>query len=379
MAGALDDIKITGVVGFTHTTHRKKYIGRNARKDVHGAQATEPVVRIYTDRELDGVGFGSATADQANGIIGKSLAEIWDSKFGVRSALGRADHALYDLVAKALERPAWSLMGGGGPAWVPVYDTSLYFSDLLPEHASLGADRLLREFEEGLTQGFTAFKVKVGRGARWMDAESGLARDIEVVQRLARAAPPGVKLMADANDQFGFETACRFLDAVGEHLWFLEEPFPESVEQGRALRLWILRNGLETLLADGESQHDPEALLALARAGGVDVLQPDIRALGLLLQWRLGQELSGLPGLQLAPHCWGSYLGTFMMLQLARGIDCVMTCEIDRMASDLFDDSSWVLSSGCIHVPDQPGCGPVLREDVFRNKYLPGAWQVGTI
>jgi D-galactarolactone cycloisomerase len=379
MTSALDDIKITGVVGFTHTTHRKKFIGRNAKKDVHGTKATEPVIRIFTDHELDGVGFGGATPTQAHGIIGKSLAEVWDSQLGACSALGRADHALYDLVGKALGRPAWSLMGGAGPAWVPVYDTTLYFNDLLPEHAQQGVGRLLQEFEEGLTHGFMAFKVKVGRGARWMDAESGLARDVEVVKRLARAAPPGVKLMADANDQFGLETACRFLDAVGEYLWFLEEPFQESPEQGRALRAWVMRNGLKTLLADGESEHDPAALLALARAGGADVLQPDIRALGLSLQWRLGQDLSSLPGVHLAPHCWASYLGTFKMLQLARGIDCVMTCEIDRMTSDLFDDANWLLANGCVYVPDEPGCGLVLREDVFRRKYLPGAWRVGTI
>ena len=212
-----------------------------------------------------------------------------------------------------------------------------------------------------------------------MDAESGLARDVEVVRQLAKAAPTGVKLMADANDQFGPETARRFLGEVGQHLWFLEEPFPESVEQGRTLRDWATRSGLDTLLADGESEHDPAVLLAIAQAGGLDVLQPDIRALGLSLQWRLGRDVSSLPGVRLAPHCWGSYLGTFKMLQLARGSGEVMTCEIDPMTSDLFDDSDWGLKNGCMHVPDLPGCGLVLREDVFQRKYLPTAWRVGTV
>jgi D-galactarolactone cycloisomerase len=378
MTSLLDDIRIVGVTGFAHTTYRRKFIGRNAKKGVHGRQATEPVIRIFTDHEIDGVGFGRLTPTEARGIIGKSLAEIWNPEAGAGCALGRADHAVYDLVGKALGRPAWSLMGAMGPAWVPVYDTTLYFSDLFPEYAKHGVGRLVEEFEDGLRQGFTAFKIKVGRGARWMDAESGLARDVEVVQRLARAAPRGVRLMADANDQFGFETARRFLGEAGEHLWFLEEPFPESVDQGRALRAWATRNGLKTLLADGESQRDPDALLAIARAGGLDVLQPDIRALGLSLQRKLARDLTGLPGLHLAPHCWGSYLGTFEMLQLARGIGNVMTCEVDPMTSDLFDDSDWVLRNGCISVPDRPGCGLVLREDVFLRKYLPAAWRVGT-
>lgn len=374
----LDDIRITAVIGFAHRTWRGKFIGRNAKKDVHGIEAVEPAVRIHTDHGIDGIGFGRITQAEANALVGKSLADIWQPGQGMESPLGRADHALFDLVGKALGQPAWELMGGSGDAWVPVYDTTLYFSDLLPEHADRGIARLVEEMESGLEQGHRAFKIKVGRGARWMDAGSGLARDIEVVKTLARAAPPGVQFMADANDQYGLETACRFLAEVGQHLAFLEEPFPESVEDGLALRTWIADHGLDVLLADGESEHDPEKLFELARAGGLDVLQPDIRALGLSLQWRLGRIMDQLPGAHLAPHCWGSYLGTYKMLQLARGVGEILTCELDPMTSDLFDDSEWRLREGRIHVPDRSGCGLILNEEVFRRQYLPAAWVVGT-
>lgn len=374
----LDDIRITAVIGFIHRTTRGKFIGRNAKKEVHGIEAVEPAVRIHTDHGIDGIGFGRITQAEANALIGKSLADIWQPGQGMESPLGRADHALFDLVGKALGLPAWELMGGGENAWVPVYDTTLYFSDLLPEHAGRGIARLVEEMEYSLDQGHRAFKIKVGRGARWMDAVSGLARDIEVVNTLARAAPSGVQFMADANDQYGLETARRFLGEIGEHLAFIEEPFPESIEHGLALRTWISDRGLGVLLADGESEHDPKVLFDLARAGALDVLQPDIRALGLSLQWRLGQVMAQLPGAHLAPHCWGSYLGTYKMLQLARGVGEILTCELDPMHSDLFDDAEWALRDGRIHVPDRPGCGLHLREDVFRSKYLPAAWVVGT-
>jgi L-alanine-DL-glutamate epimerase-like enolase superfamily enzyme len=380
MTSALRDIKVAGVAGFTHTTHRSKLIGCNAKKGVHGQDSTEPVLRIYADNGLDGIGFGGrVTADDAQAIVGRSLAELWDAKVGATTLLRRADHALYDLVGKVLGEPVWRLLGGEGPEWVPVYDTTLYFSDLLPEYAQRGANRLVEEFEEGLARGHTEFKLKVGRGARWMDAKSGFARDVEVVRRLARAAPAGVKLMADANDQFGVDNARRFLGEVGEHLRFLEEPFPESIEDGRALRQWIVDNGMHTLLADGETQHDPQLLLEVARGGGVDVVQPDIRALGISLQRKVAHDVAALPNVQFAPHCWGSYLGTFMMLMVARGVRNVMTCEIDAMTSDLFDDSAFVLQNGRMRVPDAPGCGLSLHEDVFRRKYLPHAWRVGTV
>lgn len=379
MSDVLADIRVIGVVGFSHTTQRRKFIGRNAKKDVHGDQATEPVVRIYTDAGLDGIGFGRITAVEAQGLLGRSLAQIWRPECGMFSSLGRADHALYDLVGKALRQPAWKLLGGEGPAAVPVYDTTLYFSDLLPEHANRGVARLVEELEDGLEQGHRAFKVKVGRGARWMDHAAGLARDIQVVTELARAAPPGVQLMADANDQYGLETARRFLGEVGGHLAFLEEPFPESASDGRALRQWIAENGLATRLADGESEHDPNALYALGDEGGLDILQPDIRALGLSLQRRLAYDLDAHPRLSLAPHCWGSYLGTYKMLQLARGVPGIVSCEMDSMVSDLFDDSEWRLRDGRITVPEHAGAGLRVREDVFHDKYLPAAWQVGRL
>ena len=374
---SLESIRITSVEGFTHTTRRGKFIGRNAKKDVHGDVATEPVVRIRTDQGVDGVGFGRITSAEAVGLLGKTLDELWDPEPRMASSLGRADHALYDLVGKALGMPAWRLLGGGGPEWVPVYDTTLYFSDLLPEHSSRGVGRLVEELEAGLAAGFRAFKVKVGRGARWMDPKAGLARDVAVVRALAKAAPAGVRLMADANDQYGPCTARRFLAEVGGHLEFLEEPFQESLEEGLALREWIRDRGLSTRLADGESQHDPTILRELGEGGGLDVLQPDIRALGLTLQCHPGRSVVGHGRLSLAPHCWGSYLGTFKMLQLARGVADVATCEVDPMTSDLFDDSAWTLRDGRMRVPDVPGCGLVVREDVYLEKYLPTAWRVG--
>lgn len=377
MTNLLDDIRIVGVLGFTHSTSRNKFIGKNARRDDHGSTATEPVVRIVTDHGLHGIGFGRVGPHEAQGLIGRSLSELWHPKVGTRSSLGRADHALYDLVGKALDLPIWQLLGAHGPAAVPVYDTTLYFHDLLPEHASRGVGRLVDEIEQGLELGFRQFKVKVGRGARWMDVQDGFRRDIEVIKALAKAAPTGTRFMADANNQFGPEDTRRFLGEVGEHIFFIEEPFPENLEDGRELKKWMTDGQIDVLLADGETEHDPEKLFDLADQGGLDVLQPDIRALGISVQSQLAHSISSHPRLELAPHCWGSYLGTFKMLQLARGAPGILTCEIDPMTSSLFDDSLWKIRDGSVVVPEAPGTGLKVREDVFRREHLPNAWRVG--
>jgi L-alanine-DL-glutamate epimerase-like enolase superfamily enzyme len=376
----LEHVKVTGALGFKHVTKRRKLIGKNAKKDVHGDEGYENVFRLCTSEGVDGIGFGNVTAKQAQALIGLSLADLWrNARDAGAPSLGRADHALFDVSGKLLGKPAWALMGGRGSEWAPVYDTSLYFADLLPEHEHRGVARLIDELDEGLRAGHRHFKMKVGRGARWMEPEAGLARDIEVVRALTDHAGPGYSFMADANDQYGVETTKRFLDAVGDRLAFAEEMFPEDTDQCRAMREWIGALGLSVKLADGESEHDPAKHAHYARSGALDVLQPDIRALGLTLQCALSNGIADLPDVKIAAHNWGSYLGTFKMLQLARGIPNFLIAELDRSYSDLFDDSEWELRDGAMRVPDSPGCGLRFSETVFRERYLPKAWTVGAI
>jgi L-alanine-DL-glutamate epimerase-like enolase superfamily enzyme len=373
----LRHLKVRCVLGFRHVTKRAKFIGKNAKKDVHGDLSFENVIRIYTDEGLCGTGFGNISIERAHEIIGRSVGELWEDHPDSSLGLGRADHALFDITGKAIGKPAWQFMGGAGPSRVPVYDTSIYFSDLLPQYLGCGVRRLIEELEDGIERGHRAFKIKVGRGARWMPLEEGLARDIEIVRTLSDFAGPGIRLMADANNQFGSDTARRFLDAVGDRLFFVEELFPEDANTYLEIRDWMSRRGLVTKLADGETEHDPQVLAHLARVGALDILQPDIRALGLRLQCALSTEISGLPEVTIAAHNWGSYLGTFKMLQLGRGIGNFLFAELDETRSDLFDDSEWELSEGTMGVPNTPGCGLRVREEVFRARYLPAAWLVG--
>ena len=65
--------------------------------------------------------------------------------------------------------PSWSLIGDAGPEWVGVYDGSIYFADLIPEHAGRGVARILEEVDDGIERGHRAFKIKVGRGFKWME------------------------------------------------------------------------------------------------------------------------------------------------------------------------------------------------------------------
>ncbi len=376
-----DELKrcvITKITGFRHVCQRPRFVGKNSHLDDHGRTTTDHVLRIMTDRGVEGIGVGNVTPEVARRAVGHSLDEFWSADRKVVSPLGRADHALYDLIGKALGVPAWKFLGGEGPEWVPIYDGSIYFDDLQPEFADRGVARVVEEVQAGLDAGHRAFKIKVGRGFKWMEKEAGFRRDVEVMRAVRKLVGPKVRLMVDANNAFDLDGTMRWLDAVDDDLFFVEEMFPERVEDDLKLKAYLKAKGRSTLVADGESAREVGHFDPYLKAGAMDVLQADIRAFGLTLLWELSRRAtaSGHSAV-LAPHNWGSFLGVYMMVVLGRGIPNLLMAEEDTSSSDLFDVSAFVKKEGLMKVPDTPGCGLVLREDVFESKYRKEAWTVG--
>ena len=110
-----------------------------------------------------------------------------------------------------------------------------------------------------------------------MEPEVGLARDIEVVRAIRAHVDPDVKLMVDSNNGYDLDTTKRFLEEADVEFFFVEEMFPESVEEDLELKRWIQARGWETLVADGESARDIEHFTPYIARAAFDVLQGDIR------------------------------------------------------------------------------------------------------
>lgn len=373
----LAEHRIARVRGFHYRAPRPKFVGKNSHLDDHGAEVHDDVVVLTTDSGVEGFGSGRLQREAAAALIGKPLDALWRGEAGSIGGLGRSDQALFDLVGKILDRPAWALMGGRGDEWTNVYDGSIYFNDLRDESAERGVGRLLDEVESGLEAGFRAFKIKVGRGFRWMEKDAGFRRDVEVVRRIRAQVGPDVALMVDANNGFTPDEARRWLSEVGDtRLTFVEEMFPEAVDDDRALREFLRERGWDTLVADGESADRPEHFTPYLDAGVLDVLQPDIRAFGLSLQWALARELEQRRSpARLAPHNWGSHLGGFMQLTLARACPEVIWVEIDRARSTLFDADGYDLRNGRMRAPRTPGCGLVLRATPSGDDAVTDVWE----
>jgi len=352
---SLADHRIHQVEPLTVRTRYPRVVGRNARLGSHGSGFETTAVRVLTDQGASGWGVVEGSLAGADSVVGRPLLEVFDPATGVIAPEALPlDFALHDLAATITDVPVATLLGGAGERSVSCYSGAIYFDDLDPEDTPRGLEAVLANCAADWAAGYRAFKLKIGRGHRWMEAEAGFARDIEVT-RLVRQTYPDARILVDANNGFTPAQTVRFLQQVADcDLFWVEEPFHEEPEGLRVLRDHLLSSGSRTLIADGEFQPDEAQLLELAAAGLIDVMLMDVVSYGLTAWRRIMPVLADL-GVAASPHAWGMPLKTLYAAQMAAGLGNVLTVEGVPGTTDAVEATGYLLEDGVITVPDQPG------------------------
>jgi L-alanine-DL-glutamate epimerase-like enolase superfamily enzyme len=371
-AEAPTDIRITRIVRFDLVSRRDKVAGKNSRLDVHGDSSTDPMIRVYTDAGIEGLGQCRADEKTLTPLVGRRLSDLFkpaDRAMAVPAGVGTM--AFWDLLGKAQKRPVYELLGGKAARRVPAYDGSIYFADLLPQYADHWQDRFKEEIDMGLRRGHRAFKVKLGRGAKWMPAEEGFGRDKEVLKTIRGHAGTDVLLGVDMNNGYDLARTQRLLtDLPGIDLAWIEEPFPEQVDQDLALKAFIQEHKLKTLVADGETQDTLEPLRPFMEAKAIDVFQGDMNHFGTEGIMKEA-AMAGPFGLQVAPHNWGSLIGFYAMLHVGCAIDNFYRAENDPVETDVVAAEGYTIKDGLATVPDSPGFGLKINEERFAATIRP--------
>lgn len=362
------DIRITRAVGFEVTKRRPKMVGKNSRLDVHGDHSTDRMVRLYTNAGIEGIGNCRAEAKAVRAILGKPLAEFYDPVAPRMNALGNGTMPLWDLAGKVFHKPVYELLGGKGPERIKVYDGSIYFADLLPEYATKPLDRFKKEIDIGLALGHRAFKIKIGRGAKWMPAREGYKRDVDVLKTIRAHAGPITVLAVDANNGYSLAGAKRLLSELPDfNFAFVEEMFPEKVDECLALKAFLKEHGWQTLLADGETQSELTAFKPFIDNRAIDILQGDMNHFGL--EGILAEAAAAQPaGIRVAPHNWGSLIGFYMQLHVGRAVTNLYMAEHDPSTNDVVIADGYKIHEGVCDVPAAPGFGLAIDEAKFRTQ-----------
>ena len=128
------------------------------------------------------------------------------------------------------------------------------------------------------------------------------------------------------------------------------------------MKRFMAEKGWETLLADGETQRDPEPLKPFAEAGAIDVFQGDMNQFGF--EGVLAEAgWAAANGLLVAPHNWGSLVGYYMQLHVGRAIPNFYRAEHDPLASPALVAEGYERKDGVSSVPETPGFGLALGEE----------------
>jgi L-alanine-DL-glutamate epimerase-like enolase superfamily enzyme len=232
-------------------------------------------------------------------------------------ALSGMDTALWDLTARREVKPLATLLGGT-PGAVRTYVSPVPYLTT-PEESAEAALAFVRD-------GYRAIKLKVGRGAK---------TDAIHVAAVREAIGPNVELRADVNCAYDFDTAMETARALRPYdLAWIEEPMP----LGDPAELARFRSESGMRVAAGENEFQVEVFEALAKAGAVDELMPNIaRVGGVSVMMEIG-EICSKYAVGLSPHGVGTAICIAAALHVCRAAPAFSIYEANRLPNALRDD-----------------------------------------
>jgi L-rhamnonate dehydratase len=385
-------VKITDVEAMVLDTG-KDYADPTGAAEVHGVRFL-CLIKITTDEGIVGWSdvetqphVGQAVVEVPSGgqagfeslkaaLVGEDPLErerLWQKMYRYLAYYGRqgagmqmisgADIALWDIAGKAFGQPIHKLLGAKYRDRVRAYASTLFRPT---------PDAMKRAVASYLEHGFRA--IKFGWGVFGDDFDL----DVELVKAAREEAGPDIALMADAG-------------------WYAEDR--RNLYKPRPLKDWIrLVKELEALdvfwledflhpenfagyaavaehtttlrLAAGEQLAGIAEFERLAVEGRVDVLQPDLSRCGGLTVGKQIADFAMRRQIDCVPHAWLSDLLKAASLHLNAYLLNSQYLEFNVSTASLLNHlckQHIELEAGEIAVPDGPGLGVEVDEDVVRR------------
>jgi len=352
------------------------------------------ITRIFTDEGLVGIGEGSPYEGPAYikeyteqviqpVLIGRNPfdVELLTNRGGgsrrARAPWAGVDNACWDLIGKAKGLPVYRLLATDHE---PCPRVRVYASGGV-EHAwyEHGERQLIEEALRYQAQGFGAFKFRCGTD--WRAAGMDFARYVPILRRLRAAVGPHFRLMHEAVGTSGGvleRIITDFAPALQElgFYWF-EEPFGDTRPEFLPLHLRLRAAMPGVIIAGGErfcQRFDAQEWLD-CRA--LDIVQSDCNVAGITENWCIAR-MAWLRGCRSIPHNWHGGGTLIANAHFAAGIPNGEYCELNMTRNPLRDAlfaEPLVVRDGYLELPDKPGFGVELSEDVERRfPYVSGSY-----
>ena len=276
------------------------------------------------------------------------------------SALAGLEQALWDLKGKAVNLPAWQMLGG-------------QVRDKIRAYAWIGGDRPHEIGEAARArreQGFSAVKMNATSELDWLGTPKAFD---EVVARVEAVQAQGMDAGLDFHGRVHRPMAkqlAKVLEPLG--LLFIEEPLLSENPEGLAQIAQLV----STPIALGERLYSRWDFKPFFEKGAVDIIQPDLSHAGGLLECRKIAAMAEAYDVAVAPHCPLGPLALAACLQLAA---CTPNVAIQEMSlgihynvghdllSFVTDKSVLTPQDGHLSIPQGPGLGVGIDEAAVRE------------
>ncbi|SEK37772.1 mandelate racemase/muconate lactonizing enzyme family protein [Roseovarius nanhaiticus] len=286
----------------------------------------------------------------------------------VMGAFSGLEIACWDILGKAYDRPVHALLGGR------VNDRIRAYSYLypLPHHDEdafwSSADMAAESAAQLVDEGYTAVKFDPAgpytlRGGH-MPSRRDIAQSVAFCAAIREAVGDRADLLFGTHGQFTTAGAIRLGRAIAPYdpLWYEEPCPPDNVG---ALAKVGAATGLP--IAVGERLTTKAEFAPVLRDGGAAILQPALGRAGGIWECKKIAAMAEVYNAQVAPHLYAGPIEWAANVQLAASIPNLLMAEtIDTGFHRALIQSSITITDGYIDVPEAPGLGIEVDEDLAR-------------
>ncbi|UCG27572.1 MAG: mandelate racemase/muconate lactonizing enzyme family protein [Bacteroidales bacterium] len=415
--GFLFDGNISKEVEYiTQNTGRNSSPGKLEITDLRIANTRKaPIIKIDTNQGIYGLG---EVRDQGSPryalflksrLLGKNPCNVEQlfkltRQFGGHGRLGGGvsgvEMALWDLAGKAYGVPVYQMLGGKYRDEIRLYaDTP---SSIDPE---VYANRMNNRIKKGFTflkMDFGIHMVKDIPGAligtqpwdiarAWTEepgsygmtkhpftsvqiTDQGLVKMVEYVSRVREIIGYEIPLAADHFGHFDMNTAIRLGNAVEKYqLAWLEDLVPWFyTDQWKEIT-----RSLNTPTLTGEDMYLKESFKKLCDVRAVDMIHPDLASAGGILETKKIGDYAEEHGIAMALHCAGTPISFLANVHAAAATENFVALEHHDVDTPWWEDMVTglpkpLVQDGHVMVPDTPGLGIDLNEEVIKEQLRPG-------
>ncbi|MBN1820386.1 MAG: mandelate racemase/muconate lactonizing enzyme family protein [Prolixibacteraceae bacterium] len=369
-----------------------------------------PILKLYTNQDIFGLGEVRDLADPRYALMLKSrilglnpcsVEQTFKAikQFGGHGRQGggvsAVEMALWDLAGKAYDVPVYQLLGGKYRDNIRIYADTPSSKD--PE---VYAQRMKRRME----QGFTFLKMDFGIGlvkdipgalvgegfwegqsewdqrrlgnlsntkhpfTRIQITDLGLEKMVEYVHQVREIVGYEIPMSADHFGHFDTNTAIRLGNAVEKYqLAWLEDMVPWFYTE----KWKEITHAINTPTLTGEDIFGKEEFRKLCDEHAVDMIQPDLATAGGILETKQIGDYAEEKGVAMALHCAGTPVSFMANVHCAAATQNFIALEHHDVDSDYWETyikrSEPVLQKGFVKVPEAPGLGVELNEEVVKE------------